>query len=53
MRLPAWRRSRRCLLIAAIATRALYTDLANPTSNTIYQRIGYEHLCDAGEYVLG
>jgi predicted GNAT family acetyltransferase len=32
---------------------ALYTDLANPTSNAIYQRIGYEHLCDAAEYELG
>jgi predicted GNAT family acetyltransferase len=31
---------------------ALYTDLANPTSNAIYQRIGYEHLCDAAEYEL-
>jgi predicted GNAT family acetyltransferase len=25
----------------------LYTDLANPTSNAIYQRIGYEAVCDA------
>jgi hypothetical protein len=25
----------------------LYTDLANPTSNAIYQRIGYEPVCDA------
>jgi uncharacterized protein len=25
----------------------LYTDLANPTSNGIYRRIGYEHVCDA------
>jgi uncharacterized protein len=24
----------------------LYTDLANPTSNRIYQRIGYEPVCD-------
>ena len=32
---------------------ALYTDLANPTSNAIYQRIGYEPLCDAAEYELG
>lgn len=28
----------------------LYTDLANPTSNRIYQRIGYEPVCDAAEY---
>jgi uncharacterized protein len=25
----------------------LYTDLANPTSNAIYQRIGYEPVCDS------
>jgi predicted GNAT family acetyltransferase len=24
----------------------LYTDLANPTSNAIYQRIGYRRVCD-------
>jgi len=28
---------------------ALYTDLANPTSNSIYQKIGYEPLCDSLE----
>jgi GNAT superfamily N-acetyltransferase len=28
----------------------LYTDLLNPTSNRIYQRIGYEAVCDAQEY---
>jgi predicted GNAT family acetyltransferase len=28
----------------------LYTDLANPTSNRIYQRIGYEPVCDSKEY---
>ena len=27
----------------------LYTDLANPTSNAIYGRIGYERICDAEE----
>jgi predicted GNAT family acetyltransferase len=27
----------------------LYTDLANPTSNKIYQAIGYEHVCDVLE----
>ncbi|HUL85746.1 MAG TPA: GNAT family N-acetyltransferase [Actinomycetota bacterium] len=27
----------------------LYTDLANPTSNAIYERIGYERICDAEE----
>lgn len=28
----------------------LYTDLANPTSNAIYARIGYRRICDAVEY---
>jgi hypothetical protein len=25
----------------------LYTDLANPTSNNIYQKIGYQPICDS------
>ena len=28
----------------------LYTDLANLTSNEIYQAIGYEPVCDVDEY---
>jgi uncharacterized protein len=28
----------------------LYTDLANPTSNSIYMRIGYEPVCDSIDY---
>jgi hypothetical protein len=28
----------------------LFTDLANPTSNKIYMRIGYEPVCDMDEY---
>jgi uncharacterized protein len=28
----------------------LYTDLANPTSNRIYQAIGFEPVCDAVQY---
>ncbi len=28
----------------------LYTDLSNPTSNTIYQRIGYQPVCDVMDY---
>jgi hypothetical protein len=28
----------------------LFTDLANPTSNSIYQRIGYRPVCDFAEY---
>ncbi|HEY8426690.1 MAG TPA: GNAT family N-acetyltransferase [Limnochordales bacterium] len=31
----------------------LYTDLSNPTSNHIYQAIGYEPVCDADEYKFG
>ena len=30
----------------------LFTDLSNPTSNTIYQRIGYRPLCDYNEYIF-
>ena len=30
----------------------LYTDLANPTSNSIYHKIGYVALCDSDEYVF-
>lgn len=28
----------------------LFTDLANPTSNAIYQAIGYEPVCDMDQY---
>jgi len=31
---------------------ALYTDLANPTSNKIYQAIGYQPVTDVDEYVF-
>jgi uncharacterized protein len=31
----------------------LYTDLANPTSNSIYQRIGYKPVCDSAHYTFG
>ncbi len=30
----------------------LYTDLANATSNSVYQRIGYRPVCDIDEYAL-
>jgi predicted GNAT family acetyltransferase len=30
----------------------LYTDLANPTSNSIYQKIGYRPVCDAAVYAI-
>jgi RimJ/RimL family protein N-acetyltransferase len=44
--------------VAALSTRmlqsnrycCLYTDLANPTSNAIYHRIGYRPVCDAAMY---
>ncbi|RMG86271.1 MAG: GNAT family N-acetyltransferase, partial [Chloroflexi bacterium] len=28
----------------------LFTDLANPTSNHIYQEVGYEAVCDVDVY---
>jgi predicted GNAT family acetyltransferase len=31
----------------------LFTDLANPTSNRIYNAIGYEPVCDVDEYEFG
>jgi predicted GNAT family acetyltransferase len=31
----------------------LFTDLANPTSNSIYQRIGYQAVSDAEQWVFG
>lgn len=31
----------------------LFTDLDNPTSNKIYQQIGYEPVCDVDEYRFG
>jgi len=30
----------------------LYTDLSNPTSNSIYLKIGFERVCDSVEYAL-
>lgn len=30
----------------------LYTDLANPTSNKIYEQIGYERVCESAEIVF-
>jgi hypothetical protein len=30
----------------------LFTDLANPTSNSIYQKIGYRPVCDYNEYIF-
>jgi predicted GNAT family acetyltransferase len=41
------------LLDEGHALCCLYTDLSNPTSNKIYQAIGYRPVCDAAEYHLG
>ncbi len=38
------------MLDAGWAFCTLYTDLSNPTSNSIYQRIGYRPVCDSTEY---
>jgi predicted GNAT family acetyltransferase len=37
------------LLAARYRFCFLYTDLANPTSNRIYERIGYERVCESAE----
>jgi predicted GNAT family acetyltransferase len=42
----------RMLLEAGWEFCALFADLANATSNRIYQRIGYRPLCDYDEYVF-
>ena len=39
----------RLILERGFAKCVLYTDLANPTSNSIYQKIGYRPLCDSVE----
>jgi predicted GNAT family acetyltransferase len=38
------------LLEVGHAFCTLFTDLANPTSNSIYQKIGYRPVCDFNEY---
>lgn len=30
----------------------LFTDLANPTSNSVYQKVGYRPVCDFAQYTL-
>jgi predicted GNAT family acetyltransferase len=40
------------LLDEGLTSCCLYTDLANPASNRIYQAIGYRPVCDAAEYRL-
>ena len=34
------------MLDSGLSFCVLYADLSNPTSNAIYQRIGYEAICD-------
>ena len=31
----------------------LYTDMANPTSNAIYRRIGYRLVCEPAQIAFG
>ncbi|MFF5055470.1 GNAT family N-acetyltransferase [Micromonospora sp. NPDC000663] len=42
----------RYALSAGATTCTLYTDLANPTSNHIYQALGYAPVADAGQWLL-
>ena len=46
------RPSERKLLDGGRSYCFLYTDLANPTANRIYQRIGYEFACESAEYAF-
>ncbi len=55
------RRGYASALVAALSQRMLdagyrfcflYTDLANPTSNHIYQQIGYRPVCDVDQYTF-
>lgn len=39
----------RLILERGFSKCVLYTDLANPTSNSIYQKIGYKPICDSLE----
>lgn len=40
------------LLATGYSTCVLFTDTANPTSNAIYQRIGYQPVCDFTHYKI-
>jgi len=40
----------RHMLAEGLSFCCLYTDLANPTSNHIYQEIGYRPVCDTADY---
>jgi predicted GNAT family acetyltransferase len=39
-------------LLGGASYCCLYTDLANPTSNSIYRRIGYRPVCDVDQYTF-
>lgn len=43
----------RAALAEGVGELLLFTDLANPTSNALYQRIGYRPVADWAEYDLG
>lgn len=43
----------RALLDRGLTSTFLYTDLANPTSNRIYQALGYRHVADVREVSFG
>ncbi|WP_046734005.1 GNAT family N-acetyltransferase [Streptomyces humi] len=43
----------RAALAEGVGDLLLFTDLANPTSNALYQRIGYRPVADWAEYDLG
>jgi uncharacterized protein len=58
---PEWRRSGYAsALVATLSSRLLeerrfcflYTDLANPTANRIYEQIGYKRVCESVEIVF-
>ena len=40
-------------LDAGIADVVLFTDLANPTSNALYRRLGYQPVSDRAEWLFG
>jgi hypothetical protein len=40
------------LLSAGHAYCCLFTDLANPTSNSIYRRMGYRPVCEMSDFIL-
>lgn len=43
----------RSLLADGYGACVLYTDLANPTSNRLYLRLGYKPVCDSVRYMFG